>query len=318
MVSLEQIQQAKENLPDAIVRTPLHFSAELSKLLDCSLYLKLENLQVTGSYKSRAAYTILNNLTSEQKARGAAISSSGNFAGAFAYMGSLLNVPTSVVMMEKTAAYKVEKTRQYGGEVVFCENRFEARFEMLDKLRAERGIVAVNHFEDADVISGHGTIAIEILEDNDDIDMILVPISSGGLLAGVAAAAKSIKPSLRIIGVQPKGANATYLSFRKGEIIAIPGCNTICDALVATAPGKLPFLHIQQYVDDVVVVSDEMVAKAVACLFKMTKLVVEPSGAVGLAALMSGVAGDQHQRKIAVVVSGGNVSEENYAGLLNR
>jgi threonine dehydratase len=314
-ISSKDISTASRELPPEIVRTPLLFSEELSRRLNCDLYLKAENLQITGSYKSRAAFTILNRLTPDQKKAGAAISSSGNFAGAFAYMGRLLNIPTSVVMMESTAAFKVERTREYGAEVVLCENRFEARWDTLDRLQKERGIASINTFESPDVIVGHGTIGLEILQDLPDADIILVPISSGGLLAGVATAAKETNSKVKVIGVQPEGSNAMYVSFKAGHVQSIEKVETICDALVATRPGALPFALVQKYVDDVALVSDEVVKQAVALLFEQTKLVVEPSGAVGIAALLSEkIAGSK--KKVVALLSGGNVSPKNFAGIL--
>ncbi|MFQ5754385.1 MAG: threonine/serine dehydratase [bacterium] len=316
MVTLENIREAQQNLPKAIVRTPLLFSEELSKKFGNYLYLKTENLQVTGSYKSRAAFTILNHLSPAQRQVGAAISSSGNFASAFAFMGRLLDIPTSVVMMAKTAPFKVEKTRRYGAEVVLCENRFAARWETLDKLETEQGITAINTFESPEVIAGHGTIGLEILEEQPDIAMILVPISSGGLLAGVATAVKESNPEVKIIGVQPHGSNAMYLSFKKDRLQTIDGVDTICDALVATTPGALPFKHVQKYVDDIVLVSDEEIKKAVALLFETTKLVVEPSGAVGIAAILAKSVSVKND-KVAALLSGGNVSKERFSKILN-
>ncbi len=315
MITLQNIKDTRTTLPKEIVRTPLLFSEELTRDFGAEIYLKAENLQVTGSYKSRAAFHILNSLSAEQKQKGAAISSSGNFAGAFAFMGSLLGISTSIVMMEQTAPFKIEKTRQYGGKVILCENRFEARWETLDQLESE-GTAAINTFEAPEVIVGHGTIGLDILQDNPDIDMILVPISSAGLIAGVALAAKEINPNVKIIGVQPEGCNATHLSFQKGSMQTIEHVDTICDALVATKPGVLPFEYVQKYVDDVVLISEESVKKAVGLLFEKTKLVVEPSGAVGVAALLSEVVSAENGR-IVSLLSGGNISRENFIKFLN-
>ncbi|MFQ5709320.1 MAG: threonine/serine dehydratase, partial [bacterium] len=288
MVTATDIQTVKQTLPPEISHTPLLHSHDLAETLETAVYLKAENLQVTGSYKARAAFNILNHLTPEQRRKGAAISSSGNFASAFAFMGRLLGIPTTVVMMKKTAPFKIEKTKRYGAKVVLCANRFEARWETLDRLEQEQGIRAINTFEAPEVIAGHGTIGLEIVRDLPDVEMILVPISSGGLIAGVATAVKETNPRVKIVGVQPQGSNATFLSFHTGHLQAIPEVNTICDALVATKPGALPFAHIQKYVDDVVLVSDAAVKRAVALLFETAKLVVEPSGSVGVAALLSG------------------------------
>jgi threonine dehydratase len=307
MVTLKDIHTAQSELPSVIRRTPLLPSEELSEATGSRVFLKCENLQVTGSYKARAAFTILNRLSAEQKQRGAALSSSGNFASAFAYMGRWLGVPTAIVMMQKTAPFKVEKTRRYGGEIVFCENRYEARFEALERLQRERGIAAINHLEDANVIIGHGTIGAEIMEQLPDADAMLVPISTGGLIAGVATAVKGIKPTAKVIGVQPEGANATYLSFQRGEVVKIPEVNTICDALTATYPGALPWEHIQRYVDDVVTVSDEDVKDAVVFLAEHAKCVVEAGGAVAVAALRTGKV-SLPGKHIVALLSGGNIA----------
>ncbi|MFQ5677805.1 MAG: threonine/serine dehydratase [bacterium] len=314
MLTLKDIKATRETLPKEVVRTPLLFSDELSKQFNGHVFLKTENLQVAGSYKSRAAFHILNSLSQEQKQKGAAISSSGNFASAFAFMGSLLGVSTSIVMMESTAPFKVQRTQSYGGEVVVCDNRFEARWETLDKLQ-EQGITTINTFESPEVIMGHGTIGLEILEDNPEIDMILVPISSGGLLAGVSLVAKEMKPDVKIVGVQPEGSNAMYRSFHAGSLQKIERIDTICDALVSTKPGALPFQYVQKYVDDVVLVSEDAVKTAVGLLFEKTKLVVEPSGAVGIAALHSDAVSAKN-KNVAVLLSGGNVSRETFISIL--
>ncbi|HID06767.1 MAG TPA: pyridoxal-phosphate dependent enzyme, partial [Armatimonadetes bacterium] len=263
LVSIADIRAARKALPPQVRRTPMLPCEELSRECGLTAFLKCENLQVTGSYKARAAFTILNRLPQEQKARGAALTSSGNFAAAFAYMGTLLGIPTAVVMMRKSEPFKVERTHRYGAEVIFCDDRFDARFEVLEQLQRERGMVAINHFEDANVIIGHGTLGLEMLDDLPDMDAVLVPVSSGGLIAGVATAIKESQPHVRVIGVQPEGSNAAYLSFRVGHVQRIASVRTICDALVAQYPGQLPFQHIQRYVDDMVLVSDEDVKMAV-------------------------------------------------------
>lgn len=316
MITLSEINTAQQNLPPEIIRTPIIFSNDLAERLQTQIFLKAENLQVTGSYKSRAAFTILNNLTPAQKQKGAALSSSGNFAGGFAFMGRLLDVPTTVVMMEKTAPFKVEKARRYGAEIVMCENRFEARFETLDRLQQERGLKSMNHFEDPLVIAGHGTIGLEILQDLPNAEVILVPISSGGLIAGIATAVKALNPQVKVIGVQPEGSKAAYLSYKAGCVQSIKSVDTVCDALVSTQPGNLPFAHIREYVDDIVVVSEESVKRAVALLFETAKLVVEPSGAVGIAALLTGVV--SAKGKVVNLLSGGNISEDKFVKILHQ
>jgi threonine dehydratase len=311
MVTLEDIRQAGADLPDWVIRTPLLRALEWPEGL---VWVKPENLQTTGSYKLRAAFTMLNRLPEEQKRRGAAISSSGNFAGAWAYSGSRLGVLAAVVMQEKTSPYKVEKTRRYGGEVVLCPNDFEARWTTLDGLERDRGIRAINTFESADVIAGHGTIGLEILADLPDVDHILVPVSSGGLIAGVATAAKALRPEVQIHGVQPEGSHAVTTSFQRGEVTRIDRVDTICDALIAQYPGALPFEHIQTYVDSMTLVPDAEVKQAIRWLVDRTKLVVEAGGAVCAAALLSGRL--SLTGKVVVLLSGGNIHPDTLAGYL--
>lgn len=305
LVTLDDIRAAQAQLPPQIVRTPLLVSEDLGETVGGQVWLKPECLQVTGSYKARAAYTMLNNLTAEQKAGGAAISSSGNFASAWAYMGRLLGVRTAVVMQQKTSPLKIEKTRRYGAEVILCPNDFDARWNTLFALEPERGIRAINTFEYADVISGHGTIGLEMVEDLADVDTVLVPVSSGGLIAGVATAVKTLRPSARVIGIQPAGSSAAHDSLVRGEVVRIDKLDTICDALIAAMPGGLPFAHIQRYVDEMALVTDDEVKAAIRWLVERSKLVVEAGGAVCVAALLTGRV--KAQGKTIVLLSGGNI-----------
>ena len=305
LITLDEIRRAAAELPPQIVRTPLLLSEDLGEITGTPVWFKPENLQVTGSYKARAAFTVLNRLPEEQQRKGAAISSSGNFASAWAYMGRLLGVPVSVVMTEATSPLKIEKTRRYGAEAILCPNDFDARWRTLFALEPERGIRAINTFEYPDVIAGHGTIGLEMMEDLPDADTILVPVSSGGLIAGIATAVKTLRPSARVIGVQSEGSNAATVSFQRGEATRIPEIRTICDALVAAKPGELPFRHMQRYVDEMVVVSDDEVKAAIRWLVERSKLVVEAGGAVGVAALLTGKV--QARGKPIVLLSGGNV-----------
>jgi threonine dehydratase len=313
-VTGSDIERARAELPPYIRRTPLLRSEELSATFGHPIWLKCENLQITGSYKARAAFTLLHRLGEDARRRGVALTSSGNFATAFAYMGQQLGVPTVLVMMRKTSPFKAERTARFGGEIVWCEDRFEARFETLRRLETERGLIAINHLEDPNVVIGHGTIGAEILEQLPETLTILVPISTGGLIAGIALAVKERNPRASVIGVQPEGSNATYLSFKAGTIVSIPETRTICDALTATRPGTLMFSLIQRYVDDIVLVTDEAVAEAVAWLAREEKLVVEPSGAVGIAALRSGRV--TPQGPTVALLSGGNIAPTRLAEIL--
>ena len=317
MITLEEIQQARQELPPEVVCTPVIRADALSAATGGAVWLKAESLQVTGSYKARAAFTILNRLSPEQKRHGAAISSSGNFAAAFAYMGTLLNIPTTVVMMQKTSPYKAERTRRFGANVVFCENRNQARWDMLAQLEREQGITTINTFEDPNVSRGHGTIGLEIVEQVPDVDIVLVPISSGGLIAGLATAVKSLRPDAKVIGIQPEGSSAMYQSFHKGALCEIPEPVTICDALVAARPGRLPLEQARRYVDDIVLVSDDQAIDAIKNLAGGSKLIAEPGGAVGVAALLTGKV-EVRGKKVVALVSGGNIDLKQLGGYLNQ
>ena len=315
MVTLEEIEQARRELPPEIVYTPLLRSPSVSDQSGADVWFKAENLQVTGSYKTRAAFTILNRLTDVQKVKGAAISSSGNFATAFAFMGTLLGIPTAIVMMEKTSPYKIRRTMDYGGEAVLCENHNQARWDTLDRLGRERGITAINTWEDENVVRGHGSIGAEIMAQAQDLDAVIVPVSSGGLIGGVATAVKTLNPSVKVIGVQPEGSQAVYQSFLKNEICEMPEPNTVCDSLVAPRPGILTFEHVMAYVDEMVLVTDAQAIDAVKYLIGATKLVVEPGGAVGVAALLNGIV-SLEGKKVVVLLSGGNIMPAQLAGYL--
>ena len=315
MVTLEEIEQARRELPTEIVYTPLLRSPSVSDQSGADVWLKAENLQVTGSYKTRAAYTILNRLSDRQKKKGAAISSSGNFATAFACMGTLLGIPTAIVMMEKTSSYKIHRTREYGGEAVLCENHNQARWDTLDRLGRERGVTVINTWEDENVVRGHGSIGAEIMEQAQDLDAVIVPVSSGGLIGGVATAVKTLNPAVKVIGVQPEGSQAVYQSFQNKEICEVPEPNTVCDSLVAPRPGVLTFEHVMASVDEMVLITDTQAIDAVKYLVGTTKLVVEPGGAVGVAALLNGIV-SLKGKKVVILLSGGNIMPEQLAGYL--
>lgn len=306
LLRLDEIRAAAGSLPPWVRRTPI-------LPLGDGLFAKCESLQATGSYKLRAAWTVLSRLTPEQRARGAALSSSGNFAAAFAEAGRRLGISTTVVMMARTQPDKVQRARALGAEVVFCEDRFEARFETLRALEAERGLTVVDHLEHRDVLCGHATVGLEIAEDLPDVEVVVVPVSTAGLLAGVAAAVKALRPQARVFGVQPEGSDATWVSLRRGRVTSVPESRTICDALTSTRPGALPFAHVRDLVADVLRVPDPQTVQAVRWLAEQARLVVEPGGAIGLAAHQ---AGQLPPGRTCVLLSGGNIAGERLARFL--
>ncbi len=313
MVTIAEIEAARRRLPPEIIRTPLLPCPALSQT--GPVFLKAESLQVTGSYKARAAFTVLDSLDAAARRRGAALASSGNFAAAFAFMGRLLGIPTVVVMMRRTTPFKVALAQGLGAEVVFCEDHWEAREAVLDRLEAGRGLTVIRHLEDPRVIAGHGTIGLEVMDDCPAAALVLVPVSSGGLLAGIAAAVRARRPTARVVGVQPEGADAMARSLEAGQVVAIPEARTMCDALVATRPGHLPFAHARRDVERVVRVSEAEIAAAVRFLATEAKLVAEPGGAVTTAALLAGRVPGAAGPTVALL-SGGNIAGELLAALL--
>ena len=218
LVTFEDIRKAREALPSLIRRTPIiPFSRDSAEVGREKLFLKAENLQVTGAYKPRAAFTVINFLSPEERAKGVVLSSSGNFAQGFAYAGACLGIPIVVVMMDRASPYKVEATRGYGAEVVFCGNDPLARQPKVAEIALARGMAEINTWENHMVVAGHASIGLEIVEDFPDVETILVPVSSGGLSAGVSTAVKLSRPDVKVIGVQPVNANAAYVSMQKGE-----------------------------------------------------------------------------------------------------
>lgn len=304
-VNIAQIQAAAEAIRPFIYETPLVPAPELSNLCGGRVFFKAENLQVTGSFKIRAAMNAVLNLPS-RKIKGVIASSSGNFAQALAWAGSRLHIPVTIVMEQRSSPHKVSRTRQYGAEVVFCENDFLSRDRTVERLKDERGLVMLHPYNLPEVIAGNGSIGLEIFAQLPDVDVVLVPVSGGGLISGIATALKQLRPTVKIIGVQAETSNAAYLSFYRGEIVTLPAPVTIADGLRAS-PKEITFAHMRKYVDDFVLVSDEAIKQAVIFILEHSKLLVEPSGAVGVAALLGGklVVRDQN---VVAVLSGGNIS----------
>ena len=309
LITLEAIRKARAALPPSVRRTPiLPFSADSPEVGAENLFLKAENLQVTGAYKVRAAFTILNGLTPGERARGVVLTSSGNFAQAFGFAGAQLGVPIVVVMLDRTSAYKVEATRGYGAEVVFCGTDALARQPAVVEIAGERGMTAIDTWEDQRGTTGHASIGLEIAEQMPDVETVLVPVSSGGVAAGVSTAIKESLPGAKVIGVQPERANAAYVSLQKGAPTAIDYWDTIADGLSAVRPGESPFRHLQNYLDEIVLITEVDIARAFRALLLRAKIMAEPAGAVAAAAFLSGKV--DTTRKTVACVTGGNVTVE--------
>ncbi len=306
-VTLAEIEKARAALPPAVRRTPIiPFSADSPDVGAERLFLKAENLQVTGAYKVRAAFTILGALSPEERRKGVVLTSSGNFAQAFGFAGGLTGAPVTVVMLDRTSPYKVAATKGYGAEVVFCGEDALGRQPAVERIAEERGMTAIDTWEEPMGTTGHGSLGLEIAEDMPDVETVLVPVSSGGVAAGVGAAIKETLPDVRVVGVQPERANAAYVSLQKGEPTAIDYWDSIADGLSAVRPGAFPFRHIQKYLDGIVLVSEADIARAFRSLLMRAKIMAEPAGAVAAAGFLAGKV--DTGRKTVACVTGGNVT----------
>ncbi|MBV9132185.1 MAG: threonine ammonia-lyase, partial [Chloroflexi bacterium] len=277
-----------------------------SELSGANVWLKYENLQRTGSYKIRGALNRILTLPAETRERGVIAASAGNHAQGVAVAAEIAGVPATIVMPSQAPLAKVAATRGYGARVILCGDVFdEAHAEAL-RIAKEEGLTYVHPFDDAMVMAGQGTVGVEILASVSDLETLVVPIGGGGLIAGVAVAAKSLKPSIRVYGVQASGANATALAFHNRYSAPLQNPTTIADGLLTRAPGEHTLPLIRRYVDDVVTVTDESIAETVVLLMERAKTVAEPAGAVALAAILSGAVSVRDQNCCAVI-SGGNV-----------
>lgn len=314
LTSLSCIQEARDALPDFVRCTPaLPLARDSMEIGRERLHLKCENLQVTGAYKIRAVCNVLRSLSPVARRKGVVLTSSGNFAQAFAYAGREMDVPICVVMLDATSAYKVDATRAHGAEVVLCGDDALARQPTVDRIAAERGMTAINTWEDTPIVAGHGSIGLEILEQCPEVEQVLVPVSSGGVAAGVATAVKLTRPDVKVIGVQPERANAAYVSLAAGEPTAIDYWDSIADGLSARRPGEFPFAHLQAYMDEIVLVSEADIGRAFETLLSRAKMLSEPAGAVASAAFLSGKV-DESRRTVATV-TGGNLTPQTMAAL---
>ncbi|MEW6425363.1 MAG: threonine ammonia-lyase [Bacillota bacterium] len=300
------IKKARQRLQGVIHETPLDFSATFSRLTGSQIYLKLENLQKTGSFKIRGAYNKICTLDEASRKKGVIAASAGNHAQGVAFAARRAGINSVVVMPRNAPVSKVVATQEYGAQVILAGEDYDQAFAHALAIQKETGAAFIHSFDDPQVIAGQGTIALELLAALPDPDAIVVPVGGGGLLAGIALAAKTAKPAAKIIGVQTKSAPAVYLFLEEKEIPALPGGRTIADGINVRRPGKLTLELISRYVDEVVLVEEEEIAQAILLLLERSKLVVEGAGAAGLAALLHGKI-SLPGKKVAVVLSGGNV-----------
>ncbi len=314
-VTLADVQEAARRLDGVANRTPVISSRTLDERAGCHVVLKCESFQRGGAFKFRGAYNRISRLDPDERRWGVTAFSSGNHAQGVALAARLLGVPAVIVMPADAPSVKLAATRGYGAEVVLYDRLGEDREEIGRRLSAERGLTLVLPFDDPVVVAGQGTAALELLQDVPDLDALVVPVSGGGLIAGCATAAKGLRPGIRLFGVEPANGDDTRRSLAAGERVTIPIPATIADGLRVTAPGRLTFPIVRRLVEAVVTVSDAEIVEALRFLLLRMKLVVEPSGAVGVAALLAGRI-QAACRRVGVIVSGGNIDPRLLAELL--
>lgn len=315
LVTLADVLDAASKLVGVIRRTPIIPAESIGQTTDCDLYLKAENLQLTGAFKLRGAFNRVATLSAAERERGVITASAGNHAQGVALAAQSMGVAATIVMPVGAPHVKVEATRSYGARVVLHGQNFDEAYAYSRELEAESRAIFIHPFEDRRVIAGQGTIAVEMLRDLPDADALVIPVGGGGLIAGVAAAAKALKPDVRVYGVQAATVASAARSFVTGQLTAVTRNPTIADGIAVGQCGELTFAHISRLVDDVITVSEDDIRLAMVTLLERARLLVEGAGAVGLAALLSGrlrLPG----RRVALLLSGGNVDLSTLTGIL--
>lgn len=302
MLTLEMIQEAQEALRGVARRTPLDPAPMLGK----NVYIKAENLQLTGAFKLRGAYNKIRSLTPEEAAHGVIACSAGNHAQGIAISATKLGIRSVICMPAGAPMSKVEATKAYGAEVVLIPGVYDDAAREAERLTREHGYTFAHPFDDPDVIAGQGTIGLEILEQLPEVEQVVVPIGGGGLISGIGMAVKTLKPSCRVVGVQAAGAASMYTSQRQGRCVELSTVSTIADGIAVKKPGALTFELCSRYVDEIVTVNEDEIASAMLQLIEGQKTVAEGAGATPVAAVMFGRVDTTH-RKTVCVVSGGNV-----------
>ena len=305
LVTLDEIQDARRVLRDVAVRTPLDRSRSLSDIVGGEVFVKCENLQRTGSFKIRGAYNRISRLSDGEKNAGVVAASAGNHAQGVALAASLSGTHATVFMPAFASLPKVEATKRYGATVVLTGKDFGAAYSAAQEHAEESGAVFVHPFDHPRVIAGQGTIGCEVVEALDEIGSIVVPVGGGGLISGIAAAVRALAPRVRIVGVQAAGAAAFPRSLDEGRAVTLEHMSTIADGIAANCPGELTLAHVSELVDEVVTVSDDGIAQALVFAAERMKLVLEPAGAAGVAAVLTSLR--ELAPPIVVVLSGGNV-----------
>ncbi len=301
----ELVKEAQKRLEGHAHVTPIMTSRTLNQLTGVEIFLKCENFQRMGAFKFRGAYNAMSRLTADQKKQGVITHSSGNHAQAVALVGRLLGIKTVVVMPDDAPMIKRAATEAYGASVIGYDPGETSREKISQDLANQHGYTLVPPYDHIDIVAGQGTAAMELLDELSSLDMLLVPCGGGGLLSGCAVAARAMSPSCRVIGIEPKSADDAARSFHSGKLHTVTNPPTIADGTRTPSLGKVTFPLVLEYVDDMKTVSESAIMEAVKFLFYRMKLVVEPSGALGVAALLSGEI--QPRGRVGIILSGGNI-----------
>jgi threonine dehydratase len=318
MITLSDIQAARVRLGRAIYHTPCPLSITLSKLCGCQTYFKLENLQMTGSFKERGALNKLMQLSEAEKKAGVIAASAGNHAQGVAYHATRLGIRSVIVMPKSTPLIKVVNTRDLGGEVDLYGASYDEALAYARQMAEEHGYTFVHAFDDDAIIAGQGTIGLELLEEETPFDAVVIPVGGGGLISGVAVALKETRPNIRVIGVEPEHFACMKAAIEQGRVVDVPAHPTIADGLAVKRAGVRTSEIVRRYVDDVVTVSEDEIASAILKLLEIEKTVVEGGGAAGLAAVLFGKVAGLAGKNVAMVISGGNIDPNLLAKIIER
>lgn len=310
----ENILKAKANLEGVIKPTPLIYSDFFSKEYGCNIYLKPENFQVTGSFKIRGAYNKIANLSQEDARKGIITSSAGNHAQGIAFSAQKKGIQSTIVMPNVTPLLKVDATKAYGSEVIIHGDVYDEAYNKAIQLSEEKGYTFVHPFDDYDVLCGQGTIGLEILDELEQIDEVLIPIGGGGLVSGIALAIKTMKPEIKIIGVEPVGAMSMKISIDEGRVTRLSDVKTSAEGVAVKQPGELTFAIVENYVDEIIAVSEKDIMENVLLLLEKHKMIAETAGVVSLAALRKRA---HPGKNIVCLISGGNIDVVTISSIIN-
>lgn len=304
MLTLKKFEEAAEKVKEVTLQTNLIYSEYFSAQSGNNIYFKPENMQYTGAYKVRGAYYKISTLSDEDRAKGLITASAGNHAQGVAYAAKIYGAKATIVMPTSTPLIKVNRTKSYGAEVILYGNVYDESCEYALNLAKEKGLTFIHPFDDLDVATGQGSIAMEIIKELPDVDYILVPVGGGGLATGVSTLAKLLNPHIKVIGVEPAGANCLQESINTGEVVTLQNVNTIADGTAVQTPGRKLFSYLQQNLDDIITIEDEELIVSFLDMVENHKMIVENSGLLTVAAVKHLEVKD---KKIVSILSGGNM-----------